>query len=105
MNVNTNEPEAPGARFAAGAGLLEELASKLATGLPSLVGAARHDLELHFRRVLQEQLARLDLCSRTEFDAQARALARTRQQLMELEARVVVLEQRGRSASLSMPSD
>ena len=96
---DTVHPQAPGAGFAASPGLLEDLVRKLAGGLPPLVGAARHDLELHFRRVLQEQLARLDLCSRTEFDAQARALAHTRQRLAELEARVVLLEQRGAAAS------
>ncbi len=95
MSVETVQPQAQSGGFPAGSGLLEDLVRKLAGGLPPLVGAARQDLELHFRRVLQEQLVRLDLCSRTDFDAQARALAHTRQRLAELEARVAVLEQRG----------
>jgi hypothetical protein len=103
MSSDTVEPEAPRGAFATAPERIEELVRKLAGGLPPLVGAARHDLELHFRRVLQEQLARLDLCSRTEFDAQARVLARTQQRLGELEARVVVLEQRGEVSS--MPAD
>ena len=97
--------QAPGEGFAGRAGLLEELARKLASGLPPLVGAARADLELYFRRVLQEQLARLELCSRTDFDAQQRVLAHTQQRLAELEARVVVLEQQSVAAAPSMPID
>lgn len=103
MSFDTVEPIAPGGFFAAAPERIEELVRKLAGGLPPLVGAARQDLEMHFRRVLQEQLARLDLCSRTEFDAQAKVLERTRQRLSELEARVVQLEQR--RAAPSMPTD
>jgi BMFP domain-containing protein YqiC len=99
MSVDTVQPPAQGEGIAAGPRLIEDLVRKLVGGLPPLVGAARQDLELHFRRVLQEQLVRLNLCSRTEFDAQARALAHTRQRLSELEARVVVLEQHEAPAS------
>ena len=105
----------PGAGFAAIPGMLEDLARRLAAGLPPLFGAARADLEMHFRRVLQAQLVRLDLCSRGEFETQARVLAHTRQRLAELEARVAVLERRaaggdapgpaGEPPSPSMPID
>ena len=59
----------------------------------------RQDAELHLRRVLHEQLARLDLCSRSEFDAQQRVLERLQQRLVELEARVVALEQRAQPSA------
>lgn len=72
---------------------LGDLVRKLVEGLPPMLGAARHDLELHFKAVLREQLARLDLCSRSDFDAQARLLARTQERLNQVEARLVVLEQ------------
>ena len=98
MSSDSSGAQSPGGGFTAIPGMLEDLARRLAAGLPPLFGAARADLELHFRRVLQEQLARLDICSRSEFDAQARLLAHTRQRLAELEARVVVLEQRASGA-------
>ena len=114
MSSESTGTAQPGGGFTAIPGMLEDLARRLAAGLPPLFGAARADLELHFRRVLQEQLVRLDLCSRSEFEAQARVLAHTRQRLAELETRVAVLEQRadgaapgaaGGPAAPSMPID
>lgn len=46
--------------------------------------------ELHL--ALQAALARLDLVTREEFDAQAAVLARTRQKLEELEQKLAQLE-------------
>jgi BMFP domain-containing protein YqiC len=82
------------AGLAGAAGRIEDMVRQLVAGLPPLVGAARGDLELHFRRVLQEQFARLDLCSRSDFDAQSRVLERAQARLAALEARLVALEQR-----------
>jgi ubiquinone biosynthesis accessory factor UbiK len=76
-------------------GRIEDLVRKLIDGVPALLGSARADLEAHFRSVLQQQLTRLDLCSRHEFDAQARVLARTQERLSQLEAKIVLLEQQG----------
>jgi BMFP domain-containing protein YqiC len=50
------------------------------------------DLERNFRALLSGTLARLDLVTREEFDAQARVLARTREKLEALEQRVASLE-------------
>ena len=44
--------------------------------------------------MLQGGLARLDLVTREEFDTQARVLAKTREKLERLEARVAELEAR-----------
>lgn len=79
-------------------GGVEDLVRRLVAGVPPLVEASRQDLELHFRRVLQEQLARLDLSTRNEFEAQGRVLERVQQRVAELEQRVVALEQQAASA-------
>lgn len=86
-----------GGVFRALPGGVEDLVRRLVAGVPPLVEASRNDLELHFRRVLHEQLTRLDLCSRTEFDAQGRVLERVQQRVAELERRVVALEQQAGS--------
>jgi BMFP domain-containing protein YqiC len=57
--------------------------------------ALRTDVEAHAGRVLRDTTRRLDLVSREEFDAQSRVLARSRELIAELEARVAKLE-RGR---------
>lgn len=50
------------------------------------------DVERNFRALLSGAMARLDLVTREEFDAQARVLARTREKLEALEQRLAVLE-------------
>lgn len=50
------------------------------------------DLEKNARVLLAGAFSRLDLVTREEFDAQARVLARTREQVEKLEARVAQLE-------------
>lgn len=56
------------------------------------------DLERNFRALLSGAMARLDLVTREEFDAQARVLARTREKLEALEQRVAALESSGANA-------
>lgn len=89
--------------FRALPGGLEGLVRRLAAGVPPLLEASRQDVELHFRRVLKEQLARLDLSSRSEFEAQERVVERLLQRIAELEARVVALEQQRQSAVVEPP--
>jgi len=56
------------------------------------------DIEKNVRALLMQGFAKLDLITREEFDVQAEVLARARQQLTALEARVAELEaQRDRS--------
>ena len=50
------------------------------------------DVEKNMRASLAAWLSKLDLVSREEFDVQAQVLARTREKLQELEARLARLE-------------
>jgi ubiquinone biosynthesis accessory factor UbiK len=52
------------------------------------------DLERNVKALLQTGLARLDLVSRADFEVQAQVLARTREKLERLEARVAEIEVR-----------
>jgi ubiquinone biosynthesis accessory factor UbiK len=71
---------------------IDDLARRLMEQVPPALRAVGEDLEAGFRAVLRERLARLDLVTRDEFDAQTRVLARTRARLEELEARLAALE-------------
>lgn len=73
---------------------LDELARRLLESLPAGARSLPRDLEVNFRAVLRANLARLDLVTRDEFDAQARVLERTRAKLEALEAQVAALEGR-----------
>lgn len=50
------------------------------------------DIEKNLRAMLSGAFSRLDLVTREEFDVQAKVLARTREKLVALEARVAELE-------------
>ena len=50
------------------------------------------DFEKNARALLNQGFAKLDLVTREEFDVQSELLARTRQKVEELEARVTALE-------------
>ncbi|OGS92494.1 MAG: phosphoheptose isomerase [Gallionellales bacterium GWA2_59_43] len=67
----------------------EELSAKLQEAVNS--GPAR-DIEKNVRALLMQGFAKLDLVTRDEFDVQAQVLARAREQLTALEARVAELE-------------
>jgi BMFP domain-containing protein YqiC len=54
------------------------------------------DLEKNFRGLLASAFARLDLVTREEYDVQVQVLARTREKLAALEARLAELEARGK---------
>ncbi len=73
---------------------LDELARRMLESLPAGARSLQRDLEVNFRAVLRANLARLDLVTRDEFDAQARVLERTRAKLEALEAQVAALEGR-----------
>ena len=71
---------------------IESLARKLAESLPQGLKNVRDDVEQNFRAVLQGGLSKLDLVSREEFDVQQAVLARTREKLEAMEARLQALE-------------
>jgi BMFP domain-containing protein YqiC len=71
--------------------LLSELSERLAR---FAAGNPAGDLERNFRAMLSSAFARLDLVTREEYDVQAQVLARTREKLAALEARVAGIEAR-----------
>jgi ubiquinone biosynthesis accessory factor UbiK len=75
---------------------VEALIRRLTENLPASVQAFRSDIEAHAGRVLRDTTRRLDLVSREEFDAQSRVLARSRELIASLEARVAALEEKQR---------
>lgn len=72
---------------------LDDLAERLGRLLPDSAHEMRADFEKNARATLQGALSRMDLVTREEFDVQSDVLARTREQLEALEARVVALEE------------
>ncbi len=71
---------------------IDKLAKMLAETLPQGLRSVRDDLEKNFRSVLQSGLGRLDLVTREEFEVQEAVLARTREKLEMLEARLAKME-------------
>ena len=71
---------------------IDNLARRLAESVPEGLRAMREDLENNFRGVLRSGLAKLDLVTREEFEVQEAVLARTREKLEALEARLKSLE-------------
>lgn len=69
--------------------LVEEVSAKLSE---LLANSPARDLERNVRALLSSALARFDLVAREEFDIQAKVLARTREKLAALEARMAELE-------------
>lgn len=74
--------------------LLDDLARRIASGVPSGLGLLQDDLRRNLRSSLEAALARMDLITREEFDTQAAVLARTREMLERLERQVAELERR-----------
>ncbi len=72
---------------------LDELARKLADSVPGNIKSMGEDMERNFKSLLQSTLARMDLVTREEFDVQLAVLARTREKLEALEARLAALEE------------
>ena len=73
---------------------LSELSARLAELAAS---NPAKDLEKNMRGLLASAFARMDLVTREEYDAQAQVLARAREKLAALEARVGELESRLRT--------
>ena len=71
---------------------VEQLARKLVDSVPDGLKSMRAELEETFRSVLSTGLNKLDLVTREEFEVQEAVLARTREKLEALEARLAELE-------------
>lgn len=71
---------------------IEEVAKQLSDNLPSGLKQFAGEFEERSKQVLQQQLMKLDVVSREEFDIQQQVLIRTREKLEALTARVEALE-------------
>ncbi|MCK8515192.1 accessory factor UbiK family protein [Methylonatrum kenyense] len=71
---------------------LDDLARRFSESLPEGVRELQQEVERNVRSSLQSTFNRLDLVTREEFDAQSKVLARTRNQLEAMEARLRALE-------------
>ncbi|MDG2288965.1 MAG: accessory factor UbiK family protein [Woeseiaceae bacterium] len=71
---------------------IENLAKKLAESLPEGLRSVREDLGTNFRSVLRTGIGKMDLVTREEFEVQQAVLARTREKLELLEAKLEGME-------------
>jgi BMFP domain-containing protein YqiC len=69
--------------------LLDEASARMSA---LFAASPARDVEKNLKSAMSGMLARLDVVTREEFDAQAQVLARTREKLAELEARLARLE-------------
>jgi BMFP domain-containing protein YqiC len=75
----------------------EKFLSELSARLAAMAAAnPAKDLEKNMRGMLSSAFARVDLVTREEYDVQVQVLARTREKLAALEARLAQLEARPR---------
>ena len=72
---------------------MNKIVKEISSRLSELIAASpAKDVEKNARALLTSGFARLDLVTREEFDVQAALLARAREKLVALEARVAALE-------------
>ena len=71
---------------------IEEVAKQLSENLPSWLKQFAGEFEERSKQVLQNQLQKLDVVSREEFEVQQHVLIKTREKLEALQAQVDALE-------------
>lgn len=71
--------------------MLDDLVKRIGRAMES---SPAKDIEKNVKALLQGGLAKLDVVPRSEFDVQAKVLARTREKLDALEQQVAELETR-----------
>jgi len=71
---------------------LDDLVRRLADLMPDSVKHLQQDIEKNLKSGLSGAMQRMDLVTREEYEVQATLLARSRERLAELEARVLALE-------------
>jgi BMFP domain-containing protein YqiC len=71
--------------------ILDDLSARISE---FLAASPAKDVEKNLQALLSAAFARFDLATRSELDIQAKVLARSREKLSELEARVAELEAR-----------
>ena len=72
---------------------INSMADKISSLLPPGFDKIKDDIEGKVRDVLMQQLSKLELVTREEFDIQSKVLARTRAKLDALEKRIEELSQ------------
>ena len=72
---------------------INQISDKINEMLPPGLQQVKSDFDARLKSLLQQQLANYEMVSREEFDIQSRVLARTREKLEKLEARLKELEQ------------
>ncbi|MGC1955122.1 MAG: accessory factor UbiK family protein [Gammaproteobacteria bacterium] len=72
---------------------IDELTRKIVDTLPEGIAQLQNDIRKNIRAAVSSAFERMDLVTRQEFDVQAGVLARTREKLSALEAKVAALEQ------------
>ena len=77
---------------------LDDLSRRLSAAVPKGLAALGADLDKTFHAILQGAFEQMNLVSREEFEAQKAVLARTRDKLEKLQARVAELERRAGAA-------
>lgn len=75
--------------------VFEDISSKISA---MIAASPAKDVEKNVRALMSGFFSRMDLVTREEFDVQAQVLARTREKLQTLEARVDALEKSRESA-------
>ena len=80
--------------------VFEDLSAKVSA---AIAGSPAKDIEKNMRALLTQGFSKLDLVTREEFDIQAQVLARAREQLTALEARVAELEAQRNAADPAKP--
>ena len=83
----------------------DEMAKRFSENLPSGLRDIQAEVEKNARVALQSTFNRMELVTREEFDAQAKVLARTRERLEAMEARVAALEGNPSMTDQSTPDD
>lgn len=78
---------------------ITRLSDKINALLPPGLQQAKSDFDARLKSLLQQQLSNYEMVSREEFDIQARVLARTREKLEAIEARLKELEKSPESPS------
>ncbi len=72
----------------------DEFAQRLAEFIPGPARELQQDFEKNLRAGLHSAFQKMDLVTREEFDLQASLLARTREKLDAMEARLQTLEEK-----------
>jgi BMFP domain-containing protein YqiC len=71
---------------------LDNLVNNLLNALPQSATELREDMEKNFRATLEAGLQKMNLVSRSEFEAQRAVLENTRQKLDDLQQKMAELE-------------